>query len=211
MQVSYQNKQVKATVSAHCWRNPTLNVCFPQSFEAGQEGKVPFEIKQFDVATLQPYLEKQTQLQGMVSAKGDAAWFKNKSLQVNVELNSNRLSIEQKLDNARFPLVLSPLRLNAKLADNQLTLKTDLTVENNGRLSSELRVADIANKRQLSGNIDIDRLNINLAKPLLSGGEMIDGHITARLTMGGTALSPQLFGNLSLSGLKAKSNARRRA
>lgn len=207
VQVSYQNKQVKATVSAHCWRNPTLNVCFPQSFEAGQEGKVPFEIKQFDVATLQPYLEKQTQLQGMVSAKGDAAWFKNKSPQVNVELNSNRLSIEQKLDNARFPLVLSPLRLNAKLVDNQLTLKTDLTIENNGRLSSELRVADIANKRQLSGNLDIDRLNINLAKPLLSGGEMIDGHITARLTMGGTALSPQLFGNLSLSGLKAKSNA----
>lgn len=207
VQVSYQNKQVKASVSAHCWRNPTLNLCFPQSFDAGQEGKVPFDIKQFDLATLQPYLDKSTQLRGMVSAKGDIAWFKNQSPQVNVELHSNRLSFEQKLESSRFPLVLSPLRLNAKLADNQLTLKTDLTVDNNGRLTSELRVADIANKRQLSGNIDIDRLNINILKPLLSNGEMIDGNVTARLSMGGTALSPQLFGNLNLSGLKATSNA----
>ncbi|VTR53153.1 Uncharacterised protein [Actinobacillus pleuropneumoniae] len=64
--------------SAHCWNNPKINLCFPQAFNAGQEGKVPFEIKQFNLATFKNFWIKNTQLAGIINVKGDAAWFKKK-------------------------------------------------------------------------------------------------------------------------------------
>lgn len=206
--VSYDNKQVNANVSAHCWNNPKINLCFPQAFDAGQEGKVPFEIKQFDLAAIQAFLDKNTQLSGIINAKGDAAWFKNKQPQVNLELNSNALKLVQKLDGGNsFPLTLSPVKVNANLADNNLKLKSDIKVENNGRLATDLVMNDVANARKLSGSIHIDQLTLKLIKPLLTGGESIDGNINARLSVGGTVGAPLLNGSLDLSELRAKATA----
>lgn len=206
--VSYDNKQVNANVSAHCWNNPKINLCFPQAFNAGQEGKVPFEIKQFNLATIQEFLDQNTQLAGIINVKGDAAWFKNKQPQVNVELDSKTLKLVQKLDGGNsFPLTLSPVKVNANLADNNLKLKTDIKVENNGRLTTDLVMNDVANTRKLSGSIYIDQLTLKLIKPLLTEGESVAGNINARLSVGGTVAAPLLNGTLNLSELRAKASA----
>lgn len=207
VQVSYNNKQISANVAAHCWRNSKLNLCFPQAFNAGKEGKVPFEIRNFDLASLQEYLDKNTRLTGIVNAKGDAAWFSNKAPLVNLELTSNGIKLNQKLDSGSFPLSFTPVKLTAKLADNNLNVNGDVRLENNGRVNADIAMKDISGRRALSGNINIDKITLALLKPLLSGGESINGDINARLTVGGTAQSPLLFGNLNLTGLKAKSNA----
>lgn len=205
IQVNYQNKLLRANISAHCWRHPQLSLCFPQAFQAGEEGKIPFEIKQFDLASLQPYLDKNTQLIGQVSAKGDAAWFKNSPPKVNVELFSHSIKANQKIDGRLFPLSLTPVKVAANLADNALKMKTEIKVENNGRLNSDLLMKDLSGKRTLSGNIAVERLDLNLVKPLLSGGETLNGEINARLTVGGNVSSPLLYGQLNLNRLRATS------
>lgn len=207
VQVTYQNKLIKADISAHCWRNPKVTICLPQNFSAGKEGKVPFEIKQFDLAMVQEYLDPNSQITGLINAKGDAAWFSNKAPQVNVVLDSNRLTFTQKMEGKTFPITLTPVKVTANMADNNLKLNTNISIENNGRLTSDLVMKDIAKQRQLSGNINIERLNLALIKPLLSAGERVNGDINARLTLGGTALSPLLYGNLNLAGLTVRSNA----
>ena len=206
VQVNYDNKQMNANISAHCWNNPSLHLCFPQAFNAGKEGKIPFEIKRFDLSMLQEYLDPNSQIAGIVTSKGDAAWFTNKAPVVNVELNSNAINFVQKLDYRRFPLSLTPVKIVANMADNQLKLKTDVKVENNGRLVSDVVISDLTNKRALSGTINLDHFNLRLVQPLLSSGENVDGDINARLKVGGTALAPLLHGNLNLTGLAAKSN-----
>lgn len=207
IQLTYNNKLIKADVSAHCWRNPKVTICLPQNFSAGKEGKVPFEIKQFDLAMLQEYLDQNSQISGVVNAKGDASWFTNKAPQVNVELSSNALKFAQKMDGKTFPITLSPLKITANMADNNLKLNTDIRIENNGRVISDLVMRDIAKQRALSGNIHIENVNLRLIQPLLSSGERVNGDINARLTLGGTALSPLLYGNLNLTGLTARSNS----
>lgn len=204
VQVTYDNKPINANISAHCWRNPKLNVCFPQAFSAGKEGKVPFEIKSFDLAAIQEFLPKESQLSGNLSAKGDAAWFTNKSPVVNVEVNSNGIKLVQKIDYRTLPISLKPLSIKANLAENNLKINTDIRLENNGRLVSDLLMKDVAKARALSGDINLERINLSVIKPLLSSGESVDGELNAHLTFGGNALSPQLFGNLNLTGLKAK-------
>ncbi|MDO9949376.1 translocation/assembly module TamB domain-containing protein [Glaesserella parasuis] len=207
LQVSYHNQELKADVSAHCWRNPKATLCLPQTFSAGKEGKVPFEIKQFNLEMLQEYLPKESILTGIVNAKGDVAWFSQKDLEVNVELLSNSLKFTQKLNGRSFPLSLSSLKLNGKIAENNLSLDSDVRIENNGRLTSKLLMKELTKQRGLSGNINIDQLNLRLIEPLLSTDEKVNGDINARLTLGGTALSPQLLGNLNLTGLQVHSKS----
>lgn len=204
--VKYDNKVINANVSAHCWNNPKINLCFPSAFNAGVEGKVPFDIRNFDLAALQPYLDKNSQLSGIVNAKGDAVWFKNKQPEVNVALTSNAVKFLQKMDGGKsFPLTVSPLKIDLKMADNNLSLKSNLQVENNGKLSTDLVMKDLAKSRTLSGNIHIDQLTLKLIRPLLNRGDSVDGNINARLTLGGSATSPLLNGSLNLTELKARS------
>ncbi|VTR53158.1 Uncharacterised protein [Actinobacillus pleuropneumoniae] len=104
-------------------------------------------------------------------------------------------------------MTLSPVKVNANLADNNLKLKTDIKVENNGRLTTDLVMNDVANTRKLSGSIYIDQLTLKLIKPLLTGGESVAGNINARLSVGGTVAAPLLNGTLNLSELRAKASA----
>lgn len=204
--VKYDNKAINANISAHCWHNRKINLCFPTAFNAGVEGKVPFEIRNFDLAVLQQFLEKNSQLSGIVNAKGDAAWFKNKQPQVNLDLTSNAIKFIQKMEGGKsFPLTVSPLKIDLKMSDNNLILKSDLRVENNGRLSTDLVMKDLSKARALSGNIHLDQLSLKLIRPLLERGDSVDGNVNARLTVSGTATSPLLHGNLNVTELKARS------
>ncbi|HGO5822373.1 TPA: translocation/assembly module TamB domain-containing protein [Mannheimia haemolytica] len=204
--VKYDNEAINANVSAHCWHNPKLHFCFPTAFNAGVEGKVPFDIRNFDLAVLKDYLNNTSQISGIVNAKGDAAWFKNKQPQVNLDLTSNAIRFVQKMDGGKsFPLTVSPVNINLRMSDNNLTLKSDLRVENNGKLSTDLVMKDLMNSRTLSGSINIDQLTLKLIRPLLERGDSVDGNVNARLRVAGTATSPLLHGNLNISELKARS------
>lgn len=206
--VNYQNKIVSANIGAHCWQHSKLQLCFPQAFNAGQEGSVPFELRRFDLSFVQQFLDDSSQLSGVVNAKGQAAWFKNKAPQVEVDLTAEPLKFVQKMDGGKsFPITITPLKMTAKLADNNLNLKSEVKLQDNGRLTTDLQMRDIAKARTLSGNVNIDQISLKLIKPLLTGGENVDGMLNARLTLGGSATSPLLHGKLGLSGLKAKSAA----
>lgn len=204
--VNYNNQQINAQISTHCWLNFHVELCFPQTFNAGQDGNIPFEIKRLNLEIVKDYLDNSMKLSGILSAKGEAAWFKNRAPQVNLEVNSNSLKFTQILSEGRtFPITASPLKINARLADNNLNLKTDLQIENNGRLVTDLVIKDIIKLRTLSGKINIDQISLRLIKPLLMGGETVDGNINAKLTMSGNMLAPQLHGQLILHDLRAKS------
>lgn len=205
VQVNYHHKQLNSEISAHCWLHSNLTLCFPNSFQAGIEGKVPFEIKQFNLAMLQEYLDKNTQLSGIVKAKGDIAWFKNAAPQVNVAVNATPLELKQRIDGVMLPLNLTSVSLNAALKENKLQLKSEVQIENNGWLKSDFSMNDITRQRKLGGNIQIKQLNLSLLKPLLRQGERLEGEINAHLTLGGNVQSPLLYGDLNLTQLKAQS------
>ncbi|QGM80251.1 translocation/assembly module TamB domain-containing protein [Otariodibacter oris] len=204
VQITYDNNQIDANISAHCWQSTELNLCFPESFKVGKSGKVPFEIKQLNLALAQQYLDKNSKISGIVSAKGDAAWSEEQPVAVNVELLSDAINFSQNLDGKNFPINLKPVKVVANLANNNLQLSTDISLEKGGRLVSDVIMDDIVNTRTLSGNINIDGLTLDLIKPFLSNGEVIQGDINARLTLGGNALSPLLYGTLDLTELKAR-------
>ena len=194
-----------AQIAAHCWRSRDVDLCFPQAFNVGQNGDVPFEIKRVNLELVNRLIE-QEMLQGQLRSAGRVAWFRDKPLQLNVSVDGNNLSVAQKLDYRTFKLNIPTLALNADIQNNNLTLKSDLNVQNQGRIAADLKINDLPKSRNLGGSLAIERLNLAIANQLFSANERLDGEIVAHLDVGGNLAKPLLNGNFAIHNVKSKLN-----
>lgn len=199
--VRFDGKAVKSHIASHCWLNNQAKLCFPKAFEAGKEGAVPFEIKQFNLSSLAQFLPENQQLEGAVNSVGEIQWFEKQPPKAKMTLDSNQIRFTQKMDYRQFPLVFTPVKFELNLADDNLQLKSDIGVENNGSVKGEMQLKALSSKRELGGHIQVEDLNIHLFQPLFERGESIDGELNGRLNLAGSVLSPQLLGELNLTRL----------
>lgn len=199
--LGYDHRRIMANIAPHCWLHSQAQLCFPQAFEAGVSGKVPFELKQFDLAMVQPFLAENSQVVGKVNAIGEALWSENAPPKAQVELTSPQIAFTQKIDYRSLPLVFSPVKIGVTLADNNLGLTTDIRLENNGRLISDVQLKDLTKSRGLAGKVNLEGLHFGILKPFVGKEEQLDGELNARLTLGGNLTAPQLFGDVTLSRL----------
>ncbi|MGQ9443993.1 autotransporter assembly complex protein TamB [[Pasteurella] aerogenes] len=204
--LDYDNKQTIAGISAHCWINTGVELCFPQNFKAGKNGNMPFEIKKLDLALINHYLEKEL-FKGQLQSKGNVEWFVDKPLKLALQIDGNALSVNQPIDYRTFKLDIPKLTFNADLQDNNLALKSTINIQNQGQINTDIRIQDLANARQLGGTLNIQNVNLNLANQLLSRGESVAGDVNARLSFGGNLNAPLLTGSFVANRLKTKMKA----
>ncbi|TNH05352.1 translocation/assembly module TamB [Testudinibacter sp. TR-2022] len=204
LQLSFNAAKTEADISAHCWVNQQAQLCFPQPFKAGIQGDIPFELKQINLAMVNSFLEKNSQASGIVNGKGSVAWYSDKPFQLALALDSNELGFKQRIDYRTFQITLNNLNINSQIQDNNLTLKAQTDINRQGKLVTNLTIGDLATSRQLSGDIQLQRFNLNLLSQLLAKGESINGNINSNLKLGGNLQAPLLHGNFNLDSLRAK-------
>ena len=120
--VSYDNKQTQANIASHCWHNTDVELCFPQAFNAGKQGNIPFQFKRVNLDLVNKLIE-QDSLKGHLQAQGNVAWFTDKPFQFSTKVDGNHLAFSQKLDYRTFRLDIPKLTLNADIQNNNLVLK----------------------------------------------------------------------------------------
>ena len=201
--VTYDNKKIQATIGSHCWINQDLDLCFPQQFTAGKNGEVPFELKRINLDLVNKLMGQDT-LKGQLQSRGKVAWFSDKPLQLNVAVEGNNIGVAQKLDYRTFKLDIPKLSVNADIQNNNLTLKSDINVQNQGRIGTDLKINDLSKSRQLGGTLTIEGLRLSLANQLFSSGESMDGEVVSRLSFGGNLEKPLLNGNFDIRNVKTK-------
>jgi len=201
--VTYDNKKIQATIGSHCWINQDLDLCFPQQFTAGKNGEVPFELKRINLDLVNRLMGQDT-LKGQLQSRGKVAWFTDKPLQLNVAVEGNNIGVAQKLDYRTFKLDIPKLSVNADIQNNNLTLKSDINVQNQGRIGTDLKINDLSKGRQLGGTFTIEGLRLSLANQLFSSGESMDGEVVSRLSFGGNLEKPLLNGNFDIRNVKTK-------
>ena len=201
--VTYDNKKIQATIGSHCWVNQDLDLCFPQQFTAGKNGEVPFELKRINLDVVNR-LMGQNMLKGQLQSRGKVAWFSDKPLQLNVAVEGNNIGVAQKLDYRTFKLDIPKLSVNADIQNNNLTLKSNINIQNQGRIGTDLKINDLSKGRQLGGTFTIEGLRLSLANQLLSSGESMDGEVVSRLSFGGNLEKPLLNGNFDIRHVKTK-------
>ena len=201
--MTYDNKKIQATIGSHCWINQDLDLCFPQQFTAGKNGEVPFELKRINLDLVNRLMGQNT-LKGQLQSRGKVAWFSDKPLQLNVAVEGNNIGVAQKLDYRTFKLDIPKLSVNADIQNNNLTLKSDINVQNQGRIGTDLKINDLSKGRQLGGTFTIEGLRLSLANQLFSSGESMDGEVVSRLSFSGNLEKPLLNGNFDIRNVKTK-------
>ncbi|MDH2926123.1 autotransporter assembly complex protein TamB [Lonepinella koalarum] len=202
--ITFDNKQTLATISSHCWKHADIDLCFPQTFKVGTNGEIPFDLKRLNLALVNKLTEQDGLLQGILRSSGSLAWNENKPLKLDVQLNGDGVNVAQKMDYRTFKLAVPRLALNAQLDNDNLQVKSDIQIQNNGRINADMKINDIINARKLSGTFNINGVNLNLANQLLSNGEQISGSVTSHLTFAGDLTAPLLNGSFNINQLKAK-------
>lgn len=200
--VSYDNKAINANISAHCWTNPEIELCFPQAFNAGKNGEIPFDLKKFDLNFVNK-LANNDVFKGQLTSQGKFAWYADKPIKLDMKVNGNNINIAQKLDYRTFKLAVSNLSLNAQIADNNLTAKTDISLQNQGNINADIKLTDLAQTRKLGGALKIAGLNLNILNQLLTNGEKVSGDINANLGFAGNLNAPLLNGSFDIRNTKA--------
>lgn len=201
--VTYDNKKTQVSVGAHCWINTDVDLCFPQTFTAGTNGEIPFNVKRINLNLVNKFTQ-QDSLKGQLQSEGRVAWFADKPFVLKVALSGDNLGITQKLDYRTFKLNIPKLALNADIQNNNLTLKSDINVQNQGRIYTDLKLNDLSGARHLGGTFNIDRLNLALVNQLFGNGESINGEIVSTLTLAGNLEKPLLNGHFDVRNMKSK-------
>ncbi|MGC6407725.1 translocation/assembly module TamB domain-containing protein [Bisgaard Taxon 45] len=201
--LAYDHPTTQTTISAHCWQNTDMELCFPQTFRVGKSGEVPFKMTKLDLALVNDLLE-QDLLQGQLQSEGKVAWFSDKPLQLNIQVKGDNLSFTQKIDYRTFGLDIPKLSLSADLQNNHLVVNSNVLLQDQGNISANLEVKDLTQTRQLGGSLVIHKLNLDIFNQLLSTNEVITGDIVANLKFAGTLNAPNLNGQFKLSRLNAQ-------
>lgn len=199
--VSYDHKQTQANIAAHCWQNTDVELCFPQAFNVGKQGNIPFQFKRVNLDLVNKLIE-QDSLKGNLQAQGNVAWFTDKPFQFTAKVDGNHLAFSQKLDYRTFKLDIPKLTLNADIQNNNLVLKTDINVHNQGRIVGDIHLDDLAKNRQLGGTLAIERLSLSIANQLLTSGESVNGEVVSKLSFGGNLEKPLLNGNFNIRNIR---------
>ena len=203
--IDYQNARQTATIGAHCWRNPNAQLCVPQPIEAGPDGHARVELSRFDLAMIKPFLPPETQLAGVFSGDADVSWHSDGSLPTGrVALKGNGVKVTQDVQGNALPIAFDTLNLNAALRDGNAQLDWLLRIANNGQFDGKVQVSDAQNRRNLSGNININNLSLALFNPALMRGEQVAGMLNSNLRLGGNLQKPLVYGQLGLRNVEVE-------
>ncbi|ARJ42327.1 translocation and assembly module TamB [Pantoea alhagi] len=197
--IDYQNARQTATIGAHCWRNPNAQLCVPQPIEAGPDGHARVTLNRFDLAMIKPFLPEETQLVGVFSGDADVSWHSDGSLPTGrVALKGNGVKVTQDVQGNALPIAFDTLNLNAAMRNGQAQLEWLLRIANNGQFDGKVQISDPQNRRNLSGNININNLSLALFNPALMRGEQVAGMLNSNLRLGGNLQKPLVYGQLGL-------------
>ncbi|MGK0704182.1 autotransporter assembly complex protein TamB [Yokenella regensburgei] len=206
--LDYRNKEQKISIGPHCWNNPNAELCVPQTIDAGAEGRALVNLNRFDLAMLKPFMPEATQASGVFSGKADVSWDTTKKglPQGSVTLSGRNVKVTQTVNDAPLPVAFDTLNLSADLKNNRAELGWLIRLTNNGQLDGQLQVTDPEGRRNLGGNVNIRNFSLAMINPIFSRGEKAEGRLNANLRLGGDVQSPQLFGQMQLSGVDVDGN-----
>lgn len=197
--LDYLNAQQRISVGPHCWQNPNAELCVPRTIEAGASGQASVVLNRFDLAMIKPFIGPDTALSGVFSGRADVSWQPGGALpQARVSLVGNGVKVVQQMQGSALPIAFETLNLNAGMNNGRVQADWLIKLVNNGQFNGNIQIADPQVRRNISGNVNITNISMDLLKPMLTQGEKASGMLNANLQLGGSAQRPLVFGRLAL-------------
>lgn len=208
MALDFSNEKQQVEIGPHCWINPDAELCVPQPIEVGAKGHAVVNLNRFNLNMIKPYLPAETQAAGIFSGKADVSWDSEAGglPQGKVTLNGQGVKVTQNVNGQSLPLAFEKLNLNAEIKNNLAQASWLIKLLDNGQFDGEVKVNDPQGKRNLSGNVNIRNLSLDMVNAIFTRGEKVQGLLNTNLRLGGNLQRPQVFGQLQLNNLDIAGN-----
>jgi|GEM_PF-1760493 len=185
------------SLSDQCWQAGQATLCADASQVSARGGSTRFQLSDFQLASLKPFLPEGLDWQAVLSAQGDARWGDGPP-EVNLHIRSTPGTISHSGDT---PLTLRYQQLASvvKVQDNDLTARFDYVSEQLGSARINLAVQDMDKEQTLTGRAQLANLCLDYLQPVIPDLQTIAGTLSADTRLGGTLTKPLLFGRVKLS------------
>ncbi len=179
----------------HCWRSGEASLCFDAFTASAKEGQGGVNIRDLNLARLEPFFPKDFAWEAILGGRVDLRW-KDGAPTLNANISTTPgtfVSGDTRLD-------YQTLSLTSEMVDNRLQSTLAFRSTKLGRLALDANVADLKGRRALSGNLSIEQLKLDWLAPLLPEVVRLQGTLAGSARLGGTLQAPLLFGDISLTG-----------
>lgn len=183
---------------AHCWRSGQASLC-GEDQRLAPEPRLRYHLKQFPLDSLAQWLPKDFAWQGLLNADINLdipAGGPKGTLRV--DAGDGTLRIRDNGHWVDFPYQV--LRLDSTLAPRRVDTRLDFRGQRLGELSLVTRLDPLGKDKPLSGDFRLAGLDLSIARPFVPMVERLAGQLNGSGRLSGTLLSPQVTGNLALSG-----------
>lgn len=185
-----------ASVQAHCWQQGESSLCLDKDIQVGDKGEAQLTLNHFQFNQLQSFIPEDTKIEGLANANVWAKWAPNASPQAKVTVTLPKGQVTQQLD---APLVFgwNRVSLTANVQDDHLQAQWLVDVKDNGNLSGELRIPDLASEqKEMQGVLKLSPFNLDFLAPLVGEQNQVKSNIETDLKFSGPMLEPKVYGKM---------------
>lgn len=204
----------QASLSPHCWtsNSQSLEVCLREELHAGKQGSLALDVKNADFSLIKDLLPPDLDVKGRTDATATVSWTEPspEHAVAHVEVAGRGISVTAETNGSRQTLHFKETKLSADFKPQSAQIQSTVSLNDGGELKADIAVADPLTKRQLSGSVTVDDVQLAQFNPVLASVSpqlSANGKLSAELKPRGTLEKPALYGDIKLDAFTAQGQA----
>jgi translocation and assembly module TamB len=204
-------KDSNINLTEHCWQvlvdnndklvNQEAGKLCINRLNVGETGDINFDIDEYLLTNLNPFLPEELRLTGAISADANVQWEKEQKPNFTVKLISDDVIVQINSDLKtkkvnEYPLEKFNLDLNG--SDEKIDINADIFSEKLVNIKVNGQVTPYENVPTLNSTVDINFPDFELFLPLIPALEKLQGELSSQLTITGNLNKPTVNGQISI-------------
>ncbi len=185
-------KSGELTVAAHCLKDGQSSLCAGEQRLLPQT-KIDYQLRNFPLATLQPWLPDDAQIAGQVNGAFKVELLAKGPLG-NVQLDAGKGQLRVKDNDQWQTFAWQTLKLNSELAEQAIKSTVLLTGADSGHLELVADIDPLSEQKSLRGHFLIKDVDLFALRPFIAQVSTVEGVLEGRGTLAGTLLAPRITG-----------------
>ncbi|WXL27700.1 translocation/assembly module TamB domain-containing protein [Ectopseudomonas mendocina] len=184
-------------LGAHCWRSGQASLCGAKQ-QLMPQPKLDFQLRDFPMASLKPWLPDSFQWQGELNA--------DLKLDVPAAGPSGRIRLDAgrgvwrvKEQDEWVDFNYENLSLVSQLKPQQVDTRIELSGPKIGQMLVQFQLDPRASTKPLRGSFDLNGLDLAVVRPFAPMVERVSGQLNGSGMLSGFLLSPQVNGSLRIA------------
>ena len=185
-------KNGELTVAAHCLRDRQSSLCAGEQRLLPQT-KIDYHLLSFPLATLQPWLPEDAQVDGKVNGDFQLELLDKGPLGT-IKLDAGQGQLRVKNNEEWQTFAWQTLQLSSDLTAQNIVSKLLLQGVDSGQLELLAEIDPRSADKKLRGHFLIKDVDLSVLRPFIAQVETLEGVLEGRGTLAGTLLAPYITG-----------------